>query len=62
MSEPLSLMYGINQQTRCIVGVHAEQERTLFLAGTLSIKQDNQVIHICKLKYCCPQAIFKQGQ
>ncbi|KHN80667.1 Protein TSSC1 [Toxocara canis] len=43
MGEPLSLMYGIDLQTRCLVGVPAEQERTLFLVGTLSLKQDNQL-------------------
>uniref|UniRef100_A0A0M3HZF7 WD_REPEATS_REGION domain-containing protein n=1 Tax=Ascaris lumbricoides TaxID=6252 RepID=A0A0M3HZF7_ASCLU len=43
MGEPLSLMYGIDLQTRCLVGVPAEQERTLFLVGTLSLKQDNQI-------------------
>lgn len=36
-------MYGIDLQARCLVGVPAEQERTLFLVGTLSLKQDNQL-------------------
>ncbi|EJD75065.1 hypothetical protein, variant [Loa loa] len=43
MTEPLSLMYGIDLPARSIVGLPAEQERTLFLVGTLSLKQDNQV-------------------
>uniref|UniRef100_A0A915Q1B5 F-box associated domain-containing protein n=1 Tax=Setaria digitata TaxID=48799 RepID=A0A915Q1B5_9BILA len=43
MTEALSLMYGIDLPTRSIVGLPAEQERTLFLVGTLSLKQDNQV-------------------
>ncbi|VDN00923.1 unnamed protein product [Thelazia callipaeda] len=43
MTEALSLMYGIDLPTRSVVGVPAEQDRTLFLVGTLSLKQDNQV-------------------
>lgn len=43
MTEALSLMYGIDLPARSIVGLPAEQERTLFLVGTLSLKQDNQV-------------------
>lgn len=43
ISEPLSLMYGIDLQTRCLVGVPAEQDRTYFLVGTLSLKQENQL-------------------
>lgn len=43
MTEALSLMYGIDLPARSVVGVPAEQERTLFLVGTLSLKQDNQV-------------------
>ncbi|VDN58119.1 unnamed protein product [Dracunculus medinensis] len=71
MSEPLSLMYGIDQQTRCIVGVHAEQERTLFLAGTLSIKQDNQLcvlevdddwLQISKRSFAHPFEFHPDGQ
>ncbi|VDK87258.1 unnamed protein product [Onchocerca ochengi] len=43
MTEALSLMYGIDLPARSIVGLPAEQERTLFLVGTLSLKQDNEV-------------------
>uniref|UniRef100_A0A0N5AUK9 WD_REPEATS_REGION domain-containing protein n=1 Tax=Syphacia muris TaxID=451379 RepID=A0A0N5AUK9_9BILA len=51
ISEPLSLMYGIDLQARCLVGVAAEQEKTCFLVGTLSLKQDNQVIlQLCVLE------------
>lgn len=36
-------MYGIDLQTRCLVGVPAEQDRTYFLVGTLSLRQENQL-------------------
>uniref|UniRef100_A0A1I8ES35 WD_REPEATS_REGION domain-containing protein n=1 Tax=Wuchereria bancrofti TaxID=6293 RepID=A0A1I8ES35_WUCBA len=42
MTEEASLKYGINLPTRSIVSLPAG-ERTLFLVGTQSLKQDNQI-------------------
>lgn len=52
ISEPLSLMYGIDLQTRCLVAVPAEPERTYFLVGTLSLKQENQVFTVKSFVVC----------
>ncbi|VDN29253.1 unnamed protein product [Gongylonema pulchrum] len=44
MTEALSLMYGIDSPARSLVNIPAEQDRTLFLVGTLSLKQqENQI-------------------
>ena len=40
-----SLIYGLNYKSRCIVGVLGETDKTQFMVGTLSIKDQNE-IHI----------------
>ncbi|CAN6880380.1 unnamed protein product [Brassica oleracea] len=41
--------YGLKYQARCISDVKADTDYTSFLTGTLSLKEENEVVHLLRL-------------
>lgn len=43
MSDSHPLVYGIDVHARCLTNIPAEENKTLFLVGTYTLKEEGQV-------------------